>query len=289
MTLLGVIIILSMGVLIAGFHIQSLPIMIFSRFLFGLAGDSLTGLCIAMFFDYFTEQEVGFALGIFFLLSHLGVLVALKVSPVIALAFDLEMAYIASGAISLVGMVFRILLQIIDFFHLKNSKHKENPMNQPEFDCTRGFKAFFVNFFKNFPKEFWISGLFMVFMFNGLWVMGNSGKIYIVEQYYPDEDSGKKDLAADADLFTFHGTVIFGNILFGYISYKFRTYTWAFLPSPLIFIVGVLLTIFALPPKICFAIAGCGIAIFYSNFWSNIMTTIPEKDRVPTASRPFVS
>lgn len=278
---LGAIIIVSMVILSFGVLVKSLPLMIGSRLLFGVAGDSLTALSIAMFADYFPEEEIGFALGVFFLLSHLGVLMTLVVSPFIESNYGILMAYFATILVSAFGLLFLISIQIVDKISTKEKRLSHfGQERDSEIDCRHGLRSFFESFTCKFKKAFWSCAFFSVFMFNGLWILTNSGKIYIVEKFYPDAKSDEKDSAADSDIFVFQGVVIIGNIFFGFISFKCKTYPWAFLPTPFLFIVSVLLMMDGVSSKFCFFLAGVAISIFHSNLWSNLMVTIADKDRV---------
>lgn len=278
-------ILISQVVLAIGVNLESMTIMLISRLVYGAAGDSMVALSIAMFAEYFLPQELGLAVGIYFLLSHLGVLLCLLISPYLGEEVGIKFAYYIAVFWSLLGLFFRLFLAKVDRHYLKLKKEHEvaNKIKKetgPELDFSRGCRGFWRVFFQKFQKGFWIASLFGSSMFNGVYIMINLGKTYLAKTYYSELSQAEKDKTVDNEYFLFQLVIICGNLLFGFIAYKWKSYTWAYLPGPLIFAASIALLMLSWSPIIAFTFAGISVSIFYSNFWSNLMITLQEKDRV---------
>jgi nitrate/nitrite transporter NarK len=274
-----------MVILVIGVNIRSFPIMVLSRLLYGTAGDSMVALSIAMFAEYFRSEELGLVIGIYFLLSHLGVLLTLSISPLLAEHYGVALAYDLSVGFSLLGLIFRIFLAKTDQYFLKLKRAYEETHNIKKeidrpLDFSRGCKGFWKAFSEKFKKEFWLTCFFGISMFNGIYLLINLGKTYLVEKFYADLTQVEKDQTTDLELFVFQIVIIIGNLFFGVLSYRFKTYLWAYLPGPFLFFSAISLLMLSISPIIAFVLAGISVSVFYSNFWSNLMITLAEKDRV---------
>lgn len=276
-----------MFVLVIGVHSKSFHLLWLGRFIYGTAGESMVALSIAMFAEYFLPEELGLATGIYFLLSHMGNLLTLTVSPYVGKKYGLTTAYDLGIVASFIGLIFRISLNCVDSYnnkmkklHNESNEAKEEEAPTTPLNLKNGCRVFWRVFFQKFGKEFWVVTFYSITTFNSIYMVLTMGKTYLVKEFFDDLPEGEKDQNTDSVFFIFQITVMAGNLTFGYISYKFKTFRWGYLPSPLLMITGVSLLMMRFKPSLCFMLLGLGVSTFYSNFWANLMITIDPNDRV---------
>lgn len=182
------IIALGQALVSVGVSMESMPVTLAGRLVFGLGGESLSAAMSTILAEWFKGKELAFAMGVQLSISRLGSVINDNLSPIIASKYGIEYAFWFGFTLLLLSVLCSVTIFLIDYKsvnYLRTLDHKQaRPLLERTETQVKDAEGIKFSDIKHFSKGFWLITFSCVIVYGCILPFNNIAQSFLIEKVY---------------------------------------------------------------------------------------------------------